>query len=116
MGWTPMGSGSRRRAAPGSLDAAALPLTPGVAEVAGALRRDPLELAATGGEDFELAPASRRPTVPPPRPRDVTWVGEVLAGEPGVDWAGAAAAAGRWRGFELYVPSAGGCDRRSAGR
>ena len=48
------------------LDAAALPLAAGVAEVARALSRDPAELAATGGEDFELcvcvaAGAARRP-------------------------------------------------------
>ena len=36
------------------LDAAALPLAPGVAEVARALGRSGEELAATGGEDFEL--------------------------------------------------------------
>ena len=36
------------------LDAAALPLAEGVAEVAAALGTDPLELAATGGEDYEL--------------------------------------------------------------
>ena len=49
-----------------ALDAAALPLAPGVREVAEALGRDPLELAATGGEDYELCaclppgPARRR--------------------------------------------------------
>jgi len=83
-----------------ALDAAALPLAPGVAEVAGALRRDPLELAATGGEDFELcacfAPADRAAAE---AAADLTWIGEALAGEPGVDWAGAASAAA-WRGFE----------------
>ena len=36
------------------LDAAALPLAAGVADVAAALGTDPLELAATGGEDYEL--------------------------------------------------------------
>ena len=36
------------------IDSNALPLAPGVAEVARALGRDPAELAATGGEDFEL--------------------------------------------------------------
>ncbi|HVO53579.1 MAG TPA: thiamine-phosphate kinase [Solirubrobacterales bacterium] len=39
------------------LDAAALPLAKGVAEVAVAAGRDPLELAASGGEDYELLAA-----------------------------------------------------------
>ena len=45
------------------LDAAALPLAPGVAEVAAARGLEPAELAATGGEDYELCvcvPAERR--------------------------------------------------------
>jgi thiamine-monophosphate kinase len=83
-----------------ALDAAALPLAPGVAEVAAALGRDPLELAATGGEDFELcvcvAPADRAAAE---AAADVTWIGEVLAGDPGVEWAGASGAVS-WRGFE----------------
>ena len=37
-----------------ALDAGALPLARGVRDVADALGRDPLELAATGGEDYEL--------------------------------------------------------------
>ncbi len=78
-----------------ALDAAALPLAPGVAEVAArAAAAIPLELAATGGEDFELcacfAPADRAAAE---AAADVTWIGEVLAGEPGVDWAGAASGA-----------------------
>jgi len=36
------------------IDAAALPITDGLAEVAAALGHDPLELAAAGGEDYEL--------------------------------------------------------------
>ncbi len=39
------------------IDARALPLAEGVAEVAAALGRDPLELAASGGEDYELLAA-----------------------------------------------------------
>jgi thiamine-monophosphate kinase len=84
-----------------ALDATALPLAPGVAEVAHALSRDPAELAATGGEDFELcvcfAPEDRAAAE---AAADVTWIGEVVAGEPAVAWAGAASAAGAWRGFE----------------
>lgn len=44
------------------IEAAALPLAKGVAEVAAAAGRDPLELAAGGGEDYELLAA-----VPPDR-------------------------------------------------
>jgi thiamine-monophosphate kinase len=44
------------------IDAASVPLAKGVAEIAAAVGRDPLELAASGGEDYELlaaVPASR---------------------------------------------------------
>jgi thiamine-monophosphate kinase len=44
------------------IDAAALPIAAGVAEVATAAGRDPLELATSGGEDYELLA-----TVPPNR-------------------------------------------------
>jgi thiamine-monophosphate kinase len=39
------------------IDGGALPLAPGVAEIAAATGRDPLELAAAGGEDYELLAA-----------------------------------------------------------
>ncbi len=39
------------------IDAASLPVAEGVAEVAAAAGRDPLELAASGGEDYELLAA-----------------------------------------------------------
>jgi thiamine-monophosphate kinase len=39
------------------IDAGSLPLAEGVAEVAAAAGRDPLELAASGGEDYELLAA-----------------------------------------------------------
>ena len=39
------------------IDAEALPLAAGVAEVAALVGRDPLELAASGGEDYELLAA-----------------------------------------------------------
>ena len=82
------------------LDAGALPLAPGVAEVARALRRDPAELAATGGEDFELCAC-----LPPGRRAEgeaagLTWVGEVVAGAPDVGWRGAPSGARGWHGFE----------------
>ena len=60
-----------------------------MAEVAHALRRDPAELAATGGEDFELcvcvAPEDRAAAE---AAAPLTWVGAVAAGPPGVTWSG----------------------------
>jgi thiamine-monophosphate kinase len=83
------------------LDVGALPLAPGVAEVAHALSRDPAELAATGGEDFELcvcvAPHDRAAAE---AAAPLTWIGVVEAGEPGVQWRGGPADAAGWRGFE----------------
>jgi thiamine-monophosphate kinase len=83
-----------------ALDAAALPLAPGVREVAMALGRDPLELAASGGEDYELCAI-----LPPGRRAEgaaagLTWVGEVVAGPADVTWGSAAPGAERWRGWE----------------
>src|SRR3954451_22002601 len=49
------------------LDASALPLAPGVTDT---------ELAATGGEDYELLVC-----LPPGVEADVTWIGEVTPGE-----------------------------------
>ena len=83
------------------LDAGALPLAPGVAEVAGALGVDPAELAATGGEDFELCACL--PEQNPQRvlfPAGLTRIGDVVEGEPGVEWRGAPSGADAWRGFE----------------
>jgi thiamine-monophosphate kinase len=63
-----------------------LPLAAGVAEVARAAGRDPLELAATGGDDYELlvtAAPERRETVEAAARSAgtaVTWVGSVAAG------------------------------------
>jgi thiamine-monophosphate kinase len=70
------------------IDASALPLAKGLAEVAVAAGRDPLELAASGGEDYELLAA-----LPPERLADaataigraagttLTQIGEVREGE-----------------------------------
>jgi thiamine-monophosphate kinase len=70
------------------IEAGSLPLAKGVAEVAVAAGRDPLELAASGGEDYELLAA-----LPPERlgeassaigeaaEASLTPVGEVVAGE-----------------------------------
>jgi thiamine-monophosphate kinase len=83
------------------LDASALPLEPGVVEVARALGRDPAELAATGGEDFELcvcvAPEARAAAE---AAAPVSWIGEVLEGPAGVDWTGGPSGAPGWRGYE----------------
>ena len=83
-----------------ALDAAALPLAPETREVAKALGRDPLELAATGGEDYELCAV-----LPPGRRAEgeaagLTWIGEVLEGPADVTWKSAAPGAERWRGWE----------------
>jgi thiamine-monophosphate kinase len=79
------------------LDLAALPLAPGVRAVAAALGRDPAELAATGGEDYELCvclpePAYHAASVP------LQAIGAVVAGA-GVAFAGTGA---RLRGFEHH--------------
>jgi thiamine-monophosphate kinase len=69
------------------IDAASLPLAEGVAEVAAAAGRDPVELAASGGEDYELLAA-----LPPDRLREaaaaveasgsrLTPIGELVEGK-----------------------------------
>ena len=83
------------------LDAATLPVAPGAGAVAAALGMDAAELAATGGEDYELcvcvAPDERAAAE---AAADLTWVGEVRAGAPALTWRGAPRGAGRWHGFE----------------
>jgi thiamine-monophosphate kinase len=85
------------------LDAGALPLAPGVAEVAAALGMDAAELAATGGEDYELlvcVPPERRAAAESAAAGvGLSWMGRTAEGAPGVRWLGAPAAEG-WRGFE----------------
>jgi thiamine-monophosphate kinase len=86
------------------LDAKAVPLAPGVREMAPALGADPVELAATGGEDYELCAC-----VPPGRRAEaeaagVTWVGEVADGPADVTWRGAAPGWEQWRGWEHGGP------------
>jgi thiamine-monophosphate kinase len=83
-----------------ALDAPALPIAAGVRAVAEALGADAVELAATGGEDYELCacvPPGRREAA---EAAGLTWVGEVLEGPADVTWRGAAAGAERWRGWE----------------
>jgi thiamine-monophosphate kinase len=86
------------------LDLAALPLTPGVAEVAAQLDTEPAAFAATAGEDYELCaciPASARAAVDAewPAAGDValTWVGRVVEGPAGLEFPGSA---GELSGYE----------------
>jgi thiamine-monophosphate kinase len=82
------------------LDAAALPLAPGVADVAATLGMPAAELAATGGEDYELCACV------PPHARaaaeaaGLRWIGVVSAGPVGVEWLEAPPGADSWRGYE----------------
>jgi thiamine-monophosphate kinase len=82
------------------IDLERVPLAPGVAEVAAQLGPDAVELAVTGGEDFELCVC-----VPPDRAAQaeaaapLTWVGEVVAGSPGASFADAGGER-RLAGFE----------------
>lgn len=78
------------------IELARLPLADGVADVCAALHRDPHELAASAGEDYELCfcvPPELRARVESAvaaaggdhgGATRVTWIGEVLAGAPGV--------------------------------
>lgn len=66
------------------LDAGALPLAPGVGSI---------QLAATGGEDYELLVCG------PDSLPGLTWIGVVTEGA-GVEWIGAPPGADAWRGFE----------------
>jgi thiamine-monophosphate kinase len=95
------------------IDVAALPLAKGVAEVAAAAGRDPIELAASGGEDYELLAA-----LPPERMAEastaigeaaeatLTPVGEVVAGE-GVEIRLPGGALLKTLGFDQLSRSAG---------
>jgi thiamine-monophosphate kinase len=81
------------------LDAAVLPIAPSTAEVARALGVSAAELAATGGEDYELcfcAPEAARAAVE--SAAEVTWIGSATTGVPGVRWRGDPSAAS-WRGY-----------------
>jgi thiamine-monophosphate kinase len=88
---------ARRSAVAIEIDLEALPVAPGVAGVAGQLGIEPWELAATGGEDFELCAC-----VAGELPADVTRVGSVVEGEPGVMFS-AGGAARELRGYEHRV-------------
>jgi thiamine-monophosphate kinase len=75
------------------LDAAALPIAPETADVARQLGISPAELAATGGEDYELLVCAPEDGI-----EGITWIGRATAGLPGVGWRGDPSAA-RWRGY-----------------
>jgi thiamine-monophosphate kinase len=66
------------------IDVNDLPLATGVAEVATQLGVAPAELAAAGGEDFELCVAMAADAAP----AGVTWVGRVTDGAPGLSLGG----------------------------
>ncbi|MDA0166253.1 thiamine-phosphate kinase [Solirubrobacter ginsenosidimutans] len=78
------------------LDASALPLAKGVAEVARALGLSPAKLGATGGEDFELCACIARSC----DTAELTWIGEVVDGPPDVIWKNAPPGSEAWRGYE----------------
>ncbi len=82
------------------LDAGALPVDPATAAVARQLGVPPAELAATGGEDFELCACVPEGASAAAEAAGIRWIGEVRAGPAGVRWSGAPAGAERWRGFE----------------
>ncbi|UGS39273.1 thiamine-phosphate kinase [Capillimicrobium parvum] len=63
----------------------ALPLAPGLAEVAAALGADAIELAATGGEDYELLACVPEPARAAAEAAGLRWIGRVEAGAPGVE-------------------------------
>jgi thiamine-monophosphate kinase len=76
------------------LDTTALPVAPATADVARQLGVPAAELAATGGEDYELLFCAAEGTAA----EGVTWIGRATAGVPGVGWRGDPSAA-RWRGY-----------------
>ncbi|MDE3069175.1 MAG: thiamine-phosphate kinase [Acidobacteriota bacterium] len=89
------------------IELSALPLAPGLESVARSAGLDALDMAASGGEDYELcicAPPDRcapleRALADCPE-RSLTWVGEVVAGPPGASLVDRDGADRPLRGFE----------------
>jgi thiamine-monophosphate kinase len=86
-----------------------LPLALGLQEIAGALGLDPLRLAASAGEDYELcvcvSPSDREPiesALAEVGREGVGWVGEVVEGEPGVELLDARGGELELEGFEHH--------------
>jgi thiamine-monophosphate kinase len=87
------------------LELSRLPLAEGLAEAAEQLGRPAAELAATGGEDYELcacAPASVCSVLEAAVERAdptarITWIGRVIQGSPGVSFKDATS---RLEGYE----------------
>jgi thiamine-monophosphate kinase len=79
-----------------AIDLDALPVADGVESVADQLGVPAADLAAAGGEDFELCVCVDVEDVA--RVAGVTWVGQVVPGEPGV----AFSAGGRSRSLTGY--------------
>jgi thiamine-monophosphate kinase len=89
------------------VDLDALPLHEGVREVAAALGEPPWRLAASGGEDYELcfcAAAAEREQLERAVARlgavELSWIGEVRAGEPGAQLSAEGVVDVRAEGFE----------------
>ncbi len=74
------------------IDLQRIPIDPVCERAAQLLGRDPSEIAVTGGEDFELlftAPVPKTKGIERAAGRPITWIGEVVSGEPGTNLADA---------------------------
>jgi thiamine-monophosphate kinase len=90
-----------------SLDLPRLPLEPSLPEACESLSLDPMVVAASAGEDYELcfcAPAADAPAIEAALGvsgmQGITWIGEVMAGEPGASLLDATGTEVRLEGFE----------------